>query len=54
MQWAIFSIRTICEGNLENQRFISGLENHGIAGNLVSENVNARLENEKLDYMRCE
>ena len=49
MQWAIFTIRTICEGNLENQKCISGLENHGVVSNLMSEtNVSTTLENGKI------
>merc|ERR1712126_259080 len=49
MQWAIFSIRTICEGNLENQTFIRGLDNHGIVNNLLGDtNVSTRLENGKI------
>lgn len=47
MQWAIFAVRAICNGNVENQTLISGLENHGIATSLLS-NVNAKLENGRI------
>jgi len=49
MQWAIFAVRTVCEGNAENQKFIAGLENQGIVENLLNDTkVATRLENGKI------
>ncbi|XP_078679036.1 ataxin-10-like [Branchiostoma floridae x Branchiostoma belcheri] len=34
-QWAIFTIRNLCEGNHDNQAVIAGLENKGLADNIA-------------------
>jgi len=49
MQWAIFAVRTVCEGNVDNQKFIAGLENQGIVDNILNDTrVATRLENGKI------
>jgi len=49
MQWSIFAVRSICEGNVENQNVIKNMKNQGIVDNLLNDTkVATRLENGKI------
>jgi len=50
MQWAIFAIRNLCEGNQENQQLIKDLKQQGLADNdfLTSSNIDVVMENGKV------
>ena len=38
-QWAIFTIRNLCDNNLDNQRLISQLDHKGLANDAVKEQL---------------
>ena len=50
MQWAIFGIKNVCQGNPQNQQYIRNMQEQGLAKNdfLQDSRVECRMENGRI------